>query len=236
LIRAISLDLDDTLWPIEACIVRAEAALDEWMHHHCPAAALRYPPLAMRAHRDQVWHSNPHLSHDLSSLRRMSLGEVFAHFGLGEEAVDHAMAAFNAARNRVDFYPDALPALEELSRLLPLASLTNGNADLDMIGIGAHFSARVYSRDLGCAKPDRRMFEHAASLLEVDMGELLHVGDDPVMDVVGARDAGCMAVWLDRGACAWPPSLVPPALRIESLDALPALLADLQGSRREIRA
>jgi len=235
LIRAISLDLDDTLWPIEGCIVRAEAALDEWLHQHCPAAALRFPPIAMRAHRDRVWHLNPHLSHDLATLRRMSLGEVFASFGLGEEAVDHAMVAFNAARNRVDFYPDALPALEQLSLHVPLASLTNGNADLDVIGIGAHFSARVYSRDLGCAKPDRRLFERAAHLLGVEVDELMHVGDDPVMDVVGARDAGCVAVWLDRGVCAWPSALAPPALRIESLDALPALLADLQGSGQEFR-
>lgn len=228
MIKAISLDLDDTLWPIEPCIVRAEAALDAWMREHCPEVAGRFSPAAMRAERDRVWQANPHLTHDLSALRRMSLGQVFAPFGFGEDFVERAMTAFSAARNEVDFYPEALSVLETVSALYPVASLTNGNADLDVIGIGQYFRARIYSRDAGCAKPDRRIFEHTAAALGVATTELLHVGDDPVMDAEGARRAGCVAVWLDRGVQAWPRELRPPAHRIESLVALPRLLADLQ--------
>ncbi len=225
-IRGVSLDLDDTLWPIGPCIVRAEAALDEWLHAHCPAVATKFPPASMRAERDRVWHANPHLGHDLSALRRMSLIDVLAPFGFDEEFVDRAMVHFSAARNVVDFYPDAQAALARLASSWPLVSLSNGNADLDAIGIGAHFRARVYSRDVGCAKPDRRIFEHAAAALGVTPAELLHVGDDPVMDVAGAREAGCAAVWIDRGVVDWPREIAPPSYRIESLDALPGLLAD----------
>ena len=226
MIRALSLDLDDTLWPIEPCIVRAESALDDWLHEHCPAVAVNFPPAAMRAERDRVWQANPHLTHDLSALRRMSLTEVFAPYGFGEDFVERAMTAFSAARNVVDFYPEALAILEMLAARYPIASLTNGNADLDVIGIGQHFRARVYSRDAGCAKPDPRIFQRAAAVLNVAPHELLHVGDDPLMDVDGARAAGCAGVWLDRCAAPWPHALKPPTHRIESLDALPALLAD----------
>jgi len=226
LIKAISLDLDDTLWPIEPCIVRAEAALDEWLREHCPSVAARFSPAAMRAERDRVWQQNPHLTHDLSALRRMSLADVFAPFGFGEEFVERAMTAFSAARNRVDFYPETLAALDVLAARYPLASLTNGNADLDVIGIGRHFRVRIYSRDAGCAKPDRRIFERTATALGIEPRELLHVGDDPWMDVEGARGAGCPVVWLDRGTIDWPGELAPPTHRIESLDTLPGLLAD----------
>lgn len=226
MIRALSLDLDDTLWPIEPCIVRAEAALDVWLREHCPAVAASFTPAAMRVERDRVWQSNPHLTHDLSALRRMSLANVFAPFGFGEDFVTRAMIAFSAGRNVVDFYPEARSVLEILSARYPIASLTNGNADLDVIGIGHHFRARIYSRDVGCAKPDARIFERTAAALDIATHELLHVGDDPLMDVEGARAAGCAVVWLDRGAAQWPRNLAPPTHRIESLDTLPALLAD----------
>ncbi len=225
-IKALSLDLDDTLWPIEPCIVRAEAALDEWLHAHCPDIAVQFPPAAMRAERDRVWVANPHLTHDLSELRRMSLRNVFVPHGFGDDFVERAMATFSAARNRVDFYPESLGVLALLAERYPLASLTNGNADLDVIGIGRHFRARIYSRDAGCAKPDRRIFEHTAAALGVATAELLHVGDDPMMDVDGARAAGCPVVWIDRGVLPWPEGLPPPSHRIETLEALPALLAD----------
>ncbi len=226
MIKALSLDLDDTLWPIEPCIVRAEAALDLWLREHCPTVAASFPPAAMRAERDRVWHANPHLTHDLSTLRRMSLADVFAPFGFGDDFVERAMTAFSAARNVVDFYPESLAALETLAACYPIASLTNGNADLDVIGIGHFFRARIYSRDAGCAKPDPRIFEQTAAALGVAPHELLHVGDDPLMDVEGARGAGCAVVWLDRGVTRWPRELTPPTHRVESLDALPALLAD----------
>ena len=54
LIRAITLDLDDTLWPIAPAIDRAEAALDAWLLAHAPRAAARWPLSARRTLRDAV--------------------------------------------------------------------------------------------------------------------------------------------------------------------------------------
>eukprot|EP01036_Dinobryon_divergens_P044714 gene44713-59679_t len=38
-IRAITLDLDDTLWPIWPTIGRAELALSAWLQQHAPTTA-----------------------------------------------------------------------------------------------------------------------------------------------------------------------------------------------------
>ena len=38
-VRAITLDLDDTLWPIEPVMLRAEQRLDAWLRTHCPPVA-----------------------------------------------------------------------------------------------------------------------------------------------------------------------------------------------------
>ena len=53
-IRAISVDLDDTLWPIEPVIARADRQLGDWLKQHCPRAAKAYPLPAMRALRERV--------------------------------------------------------------------------------------------------------------------------------------------------------------------------------------
>jgi putative hydrolase of the HAD superfamily len=53
-VHAITLDLDDTLWPVAPAIARAEAALDAWMQAHAPRAAVRWPLAERRALREQV--------------------------------------------------------------------------------------------------------------------------------------------------------------------------------------
>ena len=72
-IRAITFDLDDTLWPIAPVMLRAEPQLDAWLRAHCPRTADAYPVETMRVLRDRVAEENPHLAHDFSAQRRLSL-------------------------------------------------------------------------------------------------------------------------------------------------------------------
>ena len=51
---------------------------------------------------------------------------------------------------------------------------------------------RAFSR--GCARARRRRRR----------AQMLHIGDDPLTDVVGATRAGMQAVWLNRDAREWP--------------------------------
>ena len=72
-IKAISLDLDDTLWPILPTIERAEKMLHDWMVDHAPmAAALFSSPAALREIRDHMATNRPELKHDLSAVRRLN--------------------------------------------------------------------------------------------------------------------------------------------------------------------
>ncbi|MFC6940108.1 HAD family hydrolase [Salinirubellus sp. GCM10025818] len=57
------------------------------------------------------------------------------------------------------------------------------------------FDAVVSSVDVGWRKPHPRAFEAAADRLGVDVGELLHVGDDPRTDG-GASGAGARSILL----------------------------------------
>jgi len=203
-IRAVSLDLDDTLWPIEPAIVAAEQALDEWLRtHHAPVAAA-WPIAALRELRERVSDEHPHLAHDYTAQRLITLERAFAACGIGDEHVADAYEVYFAARNRVDCYADALPALQAIGAHVPLASISNGNADLGRIGLRTHFRACISARECGIAKPAAAIFHAACDALGIAPGEVLHVGDDPWLDVAGARAAGLRTAWLNRSGGTWP--------------------------------
>ncbi len=223
-IRAISFDLDDTLWPIWPVIERAEAALHAYLDAHCPRTAAAYPLPRMRALREQVAHEHPHLAHDFTAQRLICLERALAE---GGDDLAHAHPAFEALyleRNRVSFYDDALPALDALGGRFLLASLTNGNADLHRIGIAERFAVRVAAREMGLAKPERGIFEHTVQALGLSHAEVLHVGDDPWLDVHGAAGAGLRTCWVNRHGAEWPAELPLPDLEVATLDALVAAL------------
>ena len=131
-----------------------------------------------------------------------------------------AYAIFFRERNRVDFYPDALDGLQRIAARLPVAALTNGNADLAAIGIAGLFRFQLGAREYGAAKPDAGLFHEACHRLGFAPGEILHVGDHPQMDVAGAANAGLRSCWIDRGDHAWPDALPRADLHITTLTAL----------------
>ncbi len=142
-IRVISLDLDDTLWPVAPVIEAAEAALFDWLKIRCPKAVQGHSVESMRAVRTRVAAKFPEQSHDLTFLRRRALAWQFSSTGYPESLCDEAMEVFTAARNRVEFYDDVRPALERLRADYRLFAVSNGNADLRRCGIGELFDGHV---------------------------------------------------------------------------------------------
>jgi FMN hydrolase / 5-amino-6-(5-phospho-D-ribitylamino)uracil phosphatase len=228
-IRAISLDLDDTLWPIWPVIERAEKVLLDWLGKHAPmTAALFASPTALREIReymhDVVLKNKPEMAHDLGAIRKESIRLALYRAGDDPLLAEGAYEAFFAERNRVAYYEDALPALKLLSSRYPLVSLSNGNAQLHLVGIAHYFQAEISAKSVRVAKPDRHIFQAAAAAVGVAPEEVLHIGDDAALDVIGALNAGMQAVWLNRQDKLWPHLEQEPTLEIASLEELTALL------------
>ena len=224
-ILAISLDLDDTLWPVEPAILAAEQSLDAWLRTEHPDVAAKFPVAAMRALRDRTSLERPDLAHDFTAQRLLTIERAFSACGVGPEHVDAAFEVYYAARNRVECYADTLPALAALAARVPLVSLSNGNADLERIGLKHHFRASISARDVGWAKPDARIFAAACTHLGVAAEHVLHVGDDPALDVAGARAAGLRTAWLNRNGAAWSHGTLPD-LTLGDLNELAAWLLE----------
>ena len=190
-VQAITLDLDDTLWPIWPTIARAEKQLLAWLQVHAPATAtLAADPHSRVVLRAEVEARYPELAHDLGSLRREAIRLQLARAGDDTNLAEPAYDVFIAERMNVTLFEDVLPALEWLSARMPIVSVSNGNADVHQIGIGHFFAATVTARDVGVGKPHARIFQAAAKAASVAPQAVLHVGDDAALDVVGALAVG----------------------------------------------
>ncbi|ADU37619.1 putative hydrolase of the HAD superfamily [Variovorax boronicumulans] len=203
-ISAISLDLDDTLWPIWPTIERAEAVLQEWLLREAPkTASLLLTPGILRELREATEKERSDLAHDLSALRRESIRTALKRSGEDPALADPAFDAFFAERQRVTLYDDALPALKWLSERYPLVAVSNGNADIHQTGVGRWFRTAFNARAFGSGKPHAPIFRAAAASVGLLPKDVLHVGDDAELDVVGALNAGMQAAWLVRDERPW---------------------------------
>ena len=215
---ALSLDLDDTLWPIWPTIERAERVLYEWLLREAPKTAnLLVTPGVLRELREATAKERSDLAHDLSALRRESIRTALRRAGEDPALADPAFEVFFAERQRVTLYDDALPALKWLSERYPLVAVSNGNADVHLAGVGRWFRTAFNAREFGSGKPHAPIFRAAAASVGLLPKDVLHVGDDAALDVVGALDAGMQAAWLVRDERPWEhgarPQLIVPNLQ-----------------------
>ena len=95
--------------------------------------------------------------------------------------------------------------LEDLQEAgIPAAIVTNGGSamqsrKIDASGLRGLVDAVVISEELGVAKPDPRIFEHAMDRIGAVATDSLFVGDNSEADILGAKGAGMQAAWLRRG-------------------------------------
>ncbi|MBA2349069.1 MAG: HAD family hydrolase [Solirubrobacterales bacterium] len=198
MIRAVTLDLDDTLWPFAPVARRIRDALDAFLAEHAPRTAARYEQAAVDEALAAVRAQRDVAAHDIGALRRAVLGHLLEAAGEDPELADPAFEAIYAARQRVELYPDAAAGLDRLAARVPLLAITNGNADLELTGVARWFTGCVAAHDVGVAKPHPAVFESACERLGLRPEEILHAGDDLETDVGGALVAGLQSVWVRR--------------------------------------
>jgi putative hydrolase of the HAD superfamily len=223
-VRAICFDLDNTLWDVWPVIIRAEQRMYDFLAQRYPRVVASMTLEMMRSAREQTAAAHPQMAHDFTFLRKQTLRDHAREFGYAEAMAEEAFDAFIQARNEVDLYADVLPALEQLRRRYRLFTASNGNADLTKIGLAHFFERTVAARHVGALKPDPAIFHKVIEGTDLRAADVVYVGDDPHLDVQGARDAGMQAIWIDRQGVEWPAAIEPPAHTIRSLTELAQLL------------
>ncbi|GIW08802.1 MAG: 2-haloalkanoic acid dehalogenase [Dehalococcoidia bacterium] len=124
--------------------------------------------------------------------------------------------------------PDSIPVLDwlrERGYRIGLISNTGRTPGVAMrrvlarYGLLDRFDVTIFSNEEGLLKPRRELFDRASERLGVPNEAIVHVGDNPIADVWGAKEAGMRAVLL--GSL---PATVEPDARIARLAELPSVL------------
>jgi putative hydrolase of the HAD superfamily len=223
--KLLTIDLDDTLWPCMPTIAMAEQTSYDWLAKNFPRITLQYSMEDLRNKRKQLMQKYPALKNDLSEARRAHFRELADELGYGHEWIEDGFRVFHTARQQVVFYDDVLPVLSQLAGRYKLVALTNGNAHVNLVGLGAYFSAQFSAADVQAAKPHPAMFHLAMQFAGVTPQQTLHVGDHAIHDIEGARAAGVCSVWLNRQHASWQHDAFTADYEISNLYGLLELLA-----------
>ena len=104
---------------------------------------------------------------------------------------------------RYRLYDDVRPTLDALADAgVRVGVVSNWDCSLSGVlidlGIAERLTTVSISAVVGARKPDSRIFRHALDALGAVADHVIHVGDDPELDVAGARAAGLAGVLIDR--------------------------------------
>jgi FMN phosphatase YigB (HAD superfamily) len=87
--------------------------------------------------------------------------------------------------------------------------LSNGNADIHRLGLGDRFEFALNADQVGQAKPHPLMFQQMLQRAGVAPEQVIHVGDHPEHDILGAQNCGLHTLWVNLGQAPWPAGRVP---------------------------
>ncbi len=204
MIKLITFDLDDTLWDNGPVIRRAVQEGYNWLFQRCPELKDHHDPASLDAFKNRLREEDPELAHRVSKVRVVGMQRALEGIGYGyadaRDLAEQAFGVFHHWRHQIDLFPDVENVLRTLARNYSLAVITNGNADVNKIGLGEYFQFTVSAEDLNIAKPDARVFQKALDLAGVNAEEVIHVGDNLITDVQGAAEVGINTVWFNSSS------------------------------------
>jgi putative hydrolase of the HAD superfamily len=224
-IRAITFDLDNTLWDTMQVIGRANEAFHGYLGEHFPTIASKYPPKEFYDLLISIKESDPTIAHDFTALRKRALEVCADDLQLPRaEVVEPSFKVFVDMRSRPVFYPGVLASLTLLKEEgFLLGAITNGNTDFSkVVELSELMTFCVSAHDVGASKPDPAPFREAIARCSMTAENILHVGDDYVADCKGAKDMGYQTVWITGEGTLDDMSQYPAAdIKIASVNDLP---------------
>ncbi|WP_371374710.1 HAD-IA family hydrolase [Thalassotalea aquiviva] len=221
--KAISFDLDDTLYDNQPVIEQAEREFLQYLTVLAPKSKALGPDF-WHQHRHQCLADNPDLSHDVSALRIacIELGMTSLGYQDAKARANQAFAHFLSHRNQVQVADSVKSLLARLAKTYPLVAISNGNVSIDKIGLKEYFSHCFFAGNGNLQKPARHMFHQTCEVLAIEPKQLLHIGDCTHADIYGALGAGCQTIWVNnpRFAIQKKPLKLLPSAEFDSVEQL----------------
>lgn len=125
-------------------------------------------------------------------------------FGIDDKKLGHQMASWfiEGISTKTYLFPYALEILEYLFPKYKIHVITNGFEEvqyskLKNSGMDKFFTTIITSEEAGCKKPDLEIFNFAFHKAKASPDESIMIGDDPEVDIAGARDAGMDQIYVN---------------------------------------
>ncbi len=233
MIKLITFDLDNTLWEIDPVIVKADHAMRQWVADNVPEAVAQLEWQQFKSLRERVLNHYPDVAGKPTFLRKKMLYQAFRDVELRHDQAEHlseqAFEVFYHQRNQVVLFHTAEDLLKTLSQRYQLIALTNGNANLERIGIAHYFTAHFNADNVARPKPFPDMFQAALAHAGVEAQQAIHIGDHPDEDVAAAAALGFHTIWFNPPYHEERPTFQP-QYQTRDLRDIPALIACIEAA------
>ncbi|RUO73553.1 HAD-IA family hydrolase [Idiomarina seosinensis] len=196
----ISFDLDDTLYDNVPIMQQTEQNVQDYIAQNYPQTR-QWDLTHWRNRRMTIMRRSAELSSDMTLLRKTTLAEGFTEAGVEDpqQAAEKVMQQFHHHRSNFSVPESSHRLLKLLSAHYRLAAISNGNVNCEKIGIADYFDVIVQPSAQLRGKPHPDMFNHTADFFKINHQQLLHIGDHPYSDILGAHRAGCQSGWFRDG-------------------------------------
>lgn len=201
--KVLSFDLDNTIYDCETVLRKAEAWFAKYLYERYQLGNPKYAEYDFWAHiKNQCFEKNRSLANDVTALRAYSLIEAFKLLGknIDKQEAFALVAEFVKVRSKGYVSDKMVKYLRTLKQHYEVCAISNGNVDTKVLGVDDIFNVdfRPQLDSYNC-KPHADLFYQCAQHYKVKNIEILHIGDDPYTDVMGAIYAGCQCAWVYRG-------------------------------------
>lgn len=229
-VKAVTFDLDDTFYDNHPILRIAEKAQFDFLADRYPETK-DYSQDFWFSLKREVLKDFPHYVNDMIVLRKTVLRRGLIECGVSngrlDEAVEGAFQTFSFHRSNFKVEDKVHAVLDALADKYPLVAITNGNVDVDRVGIGQYFKLTLHASLQSPMKPKPFMFDRAKDHLNLSSREVLHVGDNLFNDVWGGVNNGFRSAWYAHNRemnMAREPAKVLPDVEFSDLDELVQLL------------
>ncbi|MCR4706207.1 MAG: HAD family hydrolase [Lachnospiraceae bacterium] len=204
-IKGIVFDIDDTLYRRDQPY---EMALDQFFPSGIPFTSVQFSE-RFRARGDEVFEPSERGEITMDEMYIYRGTKAFADLGVTVSAREalRFQKIYSAAQRQIRPTAKVVRMLKKLCTRedVRIGILSNGGSEhqrrkLSDLGLTNFFKREcvVISGDCGIMKPDHRIFDKAAQIMGLQPSELLYVGDNYDLDVVGAKAAGWKTLWYNR--------------------------------------
>ncbi|MCP3161550.1 HAD family hydrolase [Myxococcus qinghaiensis] len=208
--KAIFFDVDNTLVDRESAFVRY---FEDFM--------VRFPDVFPEHRRAEALATLQKFDEQGGRDREAFCADVVDAFPTGMKAKEFWLDFQSKLSDFVVGDPKLAAWLDTLARRQPVEVVSNGFSGTQrrkLLTAGLYHSVPegFYSSEVGVEKPDPAIFKAALKHVNREPFEVLHIGDDPVRDIVGATQLGFATCWVSHGR-EWPAALRPPTFTVERI-------------------